>query len=219
MERRLLNSTRPDPLHLRKIVTVGAGYFHSFAVDSDGDVFAWGLNQYGQLGLEVGDETIIWTPTIVPSLSPSELGNDARVVQISGGEHHTVFLLSDGRVFAAGRCDSSQLGVAEDHPAFKKMKADDKDHIAPPVQVFFPPPPTANEPNPDLPAYQASDDGKTVNPIVKVSVGGRATLAVSKSGHAYSWGYGASCQVRFVIVTIFWSLGTHVFDLSAWPWS
>jgi len=193
--RRLLNSTRPDPLHLRKIVVVGAGSFHSFAVDADGHVYAWGLNQYGQLGLEIEDETIVWTPTLVPSLSPLELGNDARVTQISGGEHHTLFLLSDGRVYAAGRFDSSQLGLAPDHPATKKMEEQNRVYISTPARVFFPPEASADRPNPELPAYKASDDDQVINPIVKISVGGRASLAVSKSGHVYSWGYGASCQV------------------------
>lgn len=197
MERRLLNSTRPDPLHLRKIVAVGAGYFHSFAVDMDGHVYAWGLNQYGQLGIEVEDDTIVWTPTLIPSLSPSELGNDTRVVQISGGEHHSLFLLSDGRVFAAGRFDSSQLGLASDHPATKNMKEQDSDCIPTPVRVFFPPEPSADQPNPELPPYTTGDDDEIINPIAKISVGGRANLAVSQSGHIYSWGYGASCQVSF----------------------
>lgn len=198
MERRLLNSTRPDPLHLRKIVAVGAGFYHSFAVDVEGHVYAWGLNQYGQLGLEVEKEAVVWTPTLVPSLSPSELGKNARVIQIDGGEHHTLFLLSDGRVLAAGRFDSSQLGLAPDHPATQKMKEEKSEHISTPVRVFFPPGPSADEPNPGLPAYKAGDDDQVINPIVKVSVGGRASLAVSKSGHVYSWGYGASCQVGFV---------------------
>ena len=141
-------------------------------MDADGHVYAWGLNQYGQLGLEVEDETIVWTPTLVPSLSPLELGNDARVTQISGGEHHTLFLLSDGRVFAAGRFDSSQLGLAPDHPATKKMKEQDRVYISTPARVFFPPEASADKPNPELPAYKASDDVRVTNPIVKISVGG-----------------------------------------------
>ncbi|KAF9512928.1 hypothetical protein BS47DRAFT_1393809 [Hydnum rufescens UP504] len=200
VERRILNGTRPDQLHLRKIVAIGSGWYHSFAVDVDGDVFAWGLNQYGQLGIEVpnpshGDNSnVIWTPTEVPELSPSTLGG-ARVVQIDGGEHHTLFLLSDGRVFGAGRVDSSQLGLPADHPEMNKAKKNEKDYVAPPTQIFFPPPPTKDEPNPVLPPYSESAEKEINNLISKISVSGRGNLVISEAGYAYSWGYGASCQL------------------------
>ncbi|KAF8314935.1 RCC1/BLIP-II [Clavulina sp. PMI_390] len=197
MSRRPLNSTRPDPLALRKIRAVGAGFFHSFAVDDDGVVYAWGLNQYGQLGLpksEDKDEPSVWVPTVVPGLDPSVLGG-ARVTQISAGEHHSAFLLDDGRVYAVGRCDSGQLGIAEDHPEYIKMKEADEDYISTPVQVFFPPIPTKDEPAPELPPYKASDAGKTINKIVKIDVAGRFSLALSESGNVYSWGTGLSGQL------------------------
>ncbi|KAF8342950.1 regulator of chromosome condensation 1/beta-lactamase-inhibitor protein II [Cantharellus anzutake] len=208
LERRLINSTRPDPLHLRKIVGIGSGSYHSFAVDSDGDVFAWGLNQYGQLGLEPEvdasgkKQTVVWTPTLVPELSPSELSqggwNDSRVVQISGGEHHTIFLLNDGRVFATGRIDSSQLGLHSDHPAVKKAKESNLDYISTPTRVLFPPEPKDGEPNPEVdPKDEKEENQRNVvkNSIVKISAAGDVTLALSKEGHAYSWGYGASGQL------------------------
>jgi regulator of chromosome condensation len=206
VERRILNGTRPDQLHLRKIVTIGSGWYHSFAVDMDGDVCAWGLNQYGQLGVNVPDSShgdkggnIIWTPTEVPRLSPSAL-DGARVVQIDGGEHHTLFLLSDGRVFGVGRIDSSQLGLHADHPAMKNAKKNDKEYIATPTRILFPPPPTKDEPNPDLPPYSESAEKEINNPISKISVSGRGNLVVSKAGYVYSWGYGASCQVHFIYI-------------------
>jgi regulator of chromosome condensation len=203
VERRILNGTRPDQLHLRKIVAIGSGWYHSFAVDVDGDVFAWGLNQYGQLGIEVPDPShgdnsnVIWTPTEIPELSPSALGG-ARVVQIDGGEHHTLFLLSDGRVFGTGRIDSSQLGLPADHPAINEAKKNEKDYVAPPTRISFPPSPTKDEPNPVLPPYSESAEKEIKNPISKISVSGRGNLVISEAGYAYSWGYGASCQVHFI---------------------
>lgn len=194
----MLNGTRPDSLHLREAVVIGTGSFHSFAVLRNGEVYAWGLNQYGQLGLEnpvpkSGErETIFWAPTLIDELTPDALGG-ARVIQISGGEHHTLFLLDDGRVFGAGRVDSSQLGLAQDHPAMKEAKEEERDYIAIPVYIPFPPPPTANDQTPELPAYV--EGAEVTNPIAKISVGGRSSLAVSRTGHIYSFGYGASCQV------------------------
>lgn len=34
-----------------KIVRLGSGEYHCFAVDHKGDVYGWGLNNFGQLGL------------------------------------------------------------------------------------------------------------------------------------------------------------------------
>ena len=48
LARRIANGLLPDKLALRNAVHVGAGAFHSFAVDKDGSVYAWGLNSFGQ---------------------------------------------------------------------------------------------------------------------------------------------------------------------------
>ena len=81
-----------------------------------------GLNSLKQTGVSPGDgglEQIIPVPTFVSTLSPTALGNSRRVVQIAGGEHHTLFLLSDGSVWGCGRCDGFELGLGDDHPALK----------------------------------------------------------------------------------------------------
>lgn len=117
IERLKINGLTPEKLHLKNIVQVGAGAYHSFAIDKDGNVLAWGLNSLNQLGIESESQTdFIPMPTIIPSLAPSQLGG-ARVVQVTGGEHHSLFLLSDGRLFGTGRCDGCELGLADDHPA------------------------------------------------------------------------------------------------------
>ena len=45
------------------------------------------------------------------------LGGDAGVVAMEGGAHHSVFLTTDGRVYACGRADAGQIGVPKDHEA------------------------------------------------------------------------------------------------------
>jgi regulator of chromosome condensation len=124
MERRRLNGLEPERLGLRNIVLVSAGMYHSFAIDRDGNVYAWGLNTFHQTGIASsrgGDEDMIFAPTIVDALSPSE-HDGARVVQIEGGEHHSVFLFDNGEVWGVGRCDANQLGLCKDHPAQEGLK-------------------------------------------------------------------------------------------------
>lgn len=90
----------PEKLNIKNICTVGAGHFHSFAVERDGTVWACGLDSLRQTGvadLEGGRESTVSNPRQVKSLHP--LKNDGRrVVQITGGEHHTLFLFDDGSV-------------------------------------------------------------------------------------------------------------------------
>ena len=124
MSRRLLNGLEPERLGLRNIVHVAAGVFHSFAVDVNGTVWAWGLNTFHQTGLTPargGDDDMVIVPGQVDALSP-ENHKGAKVVQMSGGEHHSLFLFDNGQVWGCGRSDARQLGIAEDHPAMGGIK-------------------------------------------------------------------------------------------------
>ncbi|KAK1225983.1 hypothetical protein PQX77_000684 [Marasmius sp. AFHP31] len=149
----------------RKAVAVGAGSQHSFAVDDQGDVWAFGLNNNGQLGIgatNTRDDAAVLSPTKVANLSKDEL-DGATVVQISGGEAHTLFLTSDGRVFACGQHDIGQIGLPEDDPLF----------IVHPGSIPFP----VQVPVPD------SDD-----PVVRISTSTRGNWAVTADGALYAWG-------------------------------
>lgn len=119
------NGLTPERLALKNIVLVGTGSYHSFAVDKAGEVFAWGLNSFHQTGVDEEDggwEDVISTPTRVAALSPQTLPGGARVVEICGGAHHTVFLLSNGDVYVCGRSDGHEIGLADDHPEMVASK-------------------------------------------------------------------------------------------------
>jgi len=123
IERRKLNGLEPERLGLRNITLVSAGTFHSFAVNVDGTVWAWGLNTFHQTGLSSakgGNEDIASVPAQVEALSPDK-HDGAKVIQIEGGEHHSIFLFDNGEVWGCGRSNDHQLGIAEDHPAFEEI--------------------------------------------------------------------------------------------------
>jgi len=65
-------------------------------------VFAWGLNNYGQLGIGTNKDTAV--PTEVSGLSGKN------IVSIASGMHHTIALASDGKVYSFGRGEYGQLG-------------------------------------------------------------------------------------------------------------
>ena len=110
---------RIDLPYSRRVVRVAAGSMHSFAIDSIGDVWGWGLNLRGQIGIEIGEdryEETIETPRRISTMSRgSPILAGSRVVDIACGEFHSMFLLDDGRVFTCGAYDSGQLGLGPEH--------------------------------------------------------------------------------------------------------
>lgn len=99
------------PLPKGQIAQVACGSYHSFAIDINGVVYAWGLNNFGQTGIPdgVGDDgNIVTVPTRVKSLNPFE------IKQIKGGNHHSIACTNDGNALVWGRCDDGQAGVPLD---------------------------------------------------------------------------------------------------------
>jgi alpha-tubulin suppressor-like RCC1 family protein len=80
-------------------VLISGGEYFSTAVKSGGQMYAWGNNDWGQLGM--GDTTIRYTPT------PGLLGN---VVSISAGKEFAVALTTTGLFYSWGINTNGQLG-------------------------------------------------------------------------------------------------------------
>ncbi|KAL1947946.1 hypothetical protein VTO73DRAFT_13670 [Trametes versicolor] len=171
IERRKISGTTPEKIVLgtraRKAVIIGAGSNHSFAVDDDGNTWGWGVNSKGQTGTGVSDVNIdkeVHAPKRVIGLGKAEL-NGSTVTQIAGGDLHTLFLTSDGRVFACGLSDEGRLGLADNDAALKDRQY--SDFLPEPVQVAFP---------------DAND------PVIHIAVGTNNNLAITAGGAMYSWG-------------------------------
>lgn len=113
LERHQLSSLTPAKFGLKgKYTSVGAGSFHSFAIKSNGDVYSWGLNSFGQTGHEVSTAEggpDVHLPVKVTSLSPSN-GNGT-VTHITGGSHHSIAVTDTGAALAWGRLDGFQVGI------------------------------------------------------------------------------------------------------------
>lgn len=74
------------------------GYFHSAAIKDDGSLWAWGNNDFGQLG--DGSRTKRATPV--------QIGTGYRAVV--AGQYHTLALKTDGSLWAWGYNSDGQLG-------------------------------------------------------------------------------------------------------------
>jgi alpha-tubulin suppressor-like RCC1 family protein len=80
------------------ISVIAAGHFHSLAVDTSGNVYAWGRNEYGPLGnLDMGVDSAY--PVAVVDESGSPINN---IVDIDGGYAHSLALDSSGVVYGWG---------------------------------------------------------------------------------------------------------------------
>lgn len=84
-------------------VAIAAGEEHSLALRDDGVVFAWGLDETGQLGQgrALGMSAV---PLQVPGLTR------IRAIAAGGGLGHSVAVAEDGSVWTWGRNDQGQLG-------------------------------------------------------------------------------------------------------------
>jgi len=98
-----------------RVKQVACGEAHSLAVTVDGNVFGWGLSNYGQLGLGLkadnfepgtGNERCkIQEPTRV-----DRLGN-FNIERVSSGYTFSLFITNEGELFSCGMNDLGQLGV------------------------------------------------------------------------------------------------------------
>jgi alpha-tubulin suppressor-like RCC1 family protein len=88
-------------------IAVAAGGYTSMALMTNGTVWAWGDNGYGQVGdNKVADPT----KSPVQVHGPGNVGFLTDVVAISEGRYHSLALKSDGTVWSWGRNDNGQLG-------------------------------------------------------------------------------------------------------------
>ena len=99
-----LQPKRIDSLAGKKLCDFAFGSGpHVLAINSEGELYSWGHNGYGQLGVGA-----------LPGIRPAQvtLGSGSyRVVQVACGSHHSLALTSDGDVFAWGYNNCGQIGL------------------------------------------------------------------------------------------------------------
>ncbi|XP_051560298.1 probable E3 ubiquitin-protein ligase HERC4 [Myxocyprinus asiaticus] len=90
----------------RQVIQIACGDQHSMALTDDGQLFVWGENSHGQLGLKEGRSGSL-TAQHIQSLSGIPL------VQISAGGDHSFALSLSGVVFGWGKNNAGQLGLGD----------------------------------------------------------------------------------------------------------
>ena len=123
-------------------VSVSTGWGHTLAIRSDGTLWAWGLNNLGELGL--GNTT--------SQTSPAQVGTDTDWVAASAGDAFSLAIRSDGTLWAWGSYASGGLGIVT------------STNQTSPVQV------------------------NTETDWVAVSAGGNYGMAIKSDGTLWTWG-------------------------------
>lgn len=152
------------------ITKIACGSYHSFALDDKGRVWAFGLNNFGQLGLqtEVGDDNACQLePTLVESLA------EHKVTDVVGGEHHTLALTEEGKVLVFGRIDGHQLGLPSEEFNEDNSLYDEQGK----VRILAVPTALAGLPK-----------------VVSADAGTDTSYVITGEGRVYSWGFNTNYQ-------------------------
>ncbi|XP_047338143.1 ultraviolet-B receptor UVR8-like [Impatiens glandulifera] len=96
---------RLEALQGHFISAISGGWRHTMALTSDGELYGWGWNKFGQVG--VGDNDDHCSPVQV------KFPQEQKVVQISCGWRHTLAVTERNNVFSWGRGTNGQLGLGE----------------------------------------------------------------------------------------------------------
>lgn len=76
-----------------KTIDIKAGMYHTIALKEDGSVWAWGKNDYGQLGNGTNENSSI----------PVQVQIDEEVTTMSAGYEHSLLVTADKSVYGWGR--------------------------------------------------------------------------------------------------------------------
>ena len=141
-------------------IAIAAGVNHNLAIGSDNKLYAWGANDYGQIG---NGSTV--TSTNIPVVVSLPAG--VIPTAISAGEWHSLAIGSDGKLYAWGNNHEGELG-------------------------------TGNITNSNIPVVVQLPAGVTPGSI---TAGPNHSLATGSDGKLYAWGWNANGQLGNTSVT------------------
>ncbi|MBR2491293.1 MAG: hypothetical protein IKB65_07415 [Ruminiclostridium sp.] len=109
LPRRLVTPYQSVPVQIMEdVAQVSAGDYFTAAVKTDGTLWMWGGNNYGQLGTNYENDQK--TKAGNCRKEPTFVMED--VADVACGAYHTLILKTDGTLWACGSNEYSQLGIA-----------------------------------------------------------------------------------------------------------
>lgn len=195
----------------RKFTSVSAGDSHTCGIIS-GDLYCWGLNANGQLGL--GDTTARSVPTAVATLAGKT------VTAVSAGSAHTC-AIADAKVYCWGQGTSGQLGNGANNTQYKPVLVTSLSGT--PTALSAGGAHTCAIADGKVSCWGSNSDGQLGNnsttnantPVAlstagemgnktatAIAAGGAHTCAVASDSRAYCWGQNTSYQLGSRLCTV-----------------
>ena len=120
----------PTPASRLRIVRVSAGEGHSLAVAEDGRAFGWGRNGFHQCGLgppayPVGEARAGFVDHSFNFVAvPRPAALPARVLEVSAGKAHSLFVLDGGALHSCGRGQGGRLGHGDANDRMRPQRVE-----------------------------------------------------------------------------------------------
>jgi alpha-tubulin suppressor-like RCC1 family protein len=99
-------TAQPSPVQIGAGITtwstVDAGSFHTCATRTDGTLWCWGFNQFGEVGIG---------SVVTPQTSPVQVGAATTWNGVSAGGYHTCATRTDGTLWCWGNNGNGQVGI------------------------------------------------------------------------------------------------------------
>jgi alpha-tubulin suppressor-like RCC1 family protein len=85
---------------------IASGYYHAIGLKTNGDIWVWGQNDNGQLGL--GD-----SGNVTGRIVPTQIENATNWSAVTGGISHTIAIKTNGTLWIWGDNQNGQLGLGD----------------------------------------------------------------------------------------------------------
>lgn len=197
-------------------IRVSAGGHHSLLLTKDGEIYSFGNNTSGQLGL--GDNNNRNIPTLVSAHS----FNKKHIVQVSAGYAHSLVLTEESTVYSFGSGSQGRLGLGDTNNRniptlittnyfnnlsisyvsagrFYSLVLTDTGHIYSFGDIYYQQMGPMETFNKLLPTLISG-----INNIVQVSTGGAGYLILNKQGEVYYFGKSQKEKGTPLLLTRLW---------------
>ncbi|MFK2824857.1 Ig-like domain-containing protein [Bacillus sp. B190/17] len=143
---------------LTDVKAIAAGTYYSLAVKKDGTIWSWGDNDTGQLGSGLR-EGIKSYP--VPVKGINNKGNVTNILQVDGGNRHSIAITNNGNVVTWGENTYGKLGNGRETPIYDVWSPSQNTNVPVPVSL---------------------------KNIVQSGAGQNHTVVLTSAGAVYTWG-------------------------------
>jgi alpha-tubulin suppressor-like RCC1 family protein len=193
--------TQPDDQNSDDIFYAAAGGLHSLAVNLDGEVYAWGDNSNGQLGID----------STTDKDTPEQVDDISDIVSVAAGYYHSLALDKDGNVYSWGDNSNGQLGIGSLTDKYVAQEVDDLSDIVAISTGYYHSlalksdgtvwawgdnakgqlgiNSTTDSTSPvQVKRGEADGDGTYLTDIVAIAAGAYFNLALDVEGNVWAWG-------------------------------